>query len=146
MAKFDEEEWKKRMARDMAQEEADQAAQAGRDRKMDDEFMGDAFYLLGVNPSDLAKFRKEADEAAQGLVNSEEAMRIIKKGQKAYNKGDREKARRILNSNQDVKKIAKAAKKGKGCAVVSLLMLMVGGSAAYGLIYGAVEVVSALSR
>lgn len=140
MAKFNPEEWEARIKREIEEEEI--RAQAGRDFKMDQEFLGDAYYLLGLNPSEIAELGKDIPE----LVSTDEALRAIKKGKKELKKGNARKAKKILDSNKDVKKLAKQAKKGKGCAV-TLLALASGGLIAFAtLIYGAVEAVASVLR
>ncbi len=136
MAKFDPEEYEKRIKREIAEEEARE--RAANDARVDDDMMGEFFYLSGMNPSDIAEFGKNVPD----LVDTAEAMRIIKRGQKEYKKGNRKKADKIIKSNKDAVKIANAAKKGKGCAVITILLLVLGTTTIGGLVYGAVEAVA----
>lgn len=141
MAKFDEEAWKKRIAREIAEEEA-RAGQDYRDRKMDQAFEREFFDALkdatgGMTPEEFRKaISKDIPDVTQGEVD--EAMKIIAEASRLGKKGKWKKAKAKLN-NSTVKKVGKAAKKGKGCAVITLFMLAVGGSTLAGLVYGAVE-------
>lgn len=115
MAKQDDDEVLKRLLREAAEEEA-RNAQAGRDAKMDMAFDAEFYALSGLNPSEIAEYGKNVPD----LVNLDEAMDVIKRGKREYKKGNAKKAEKIMRSNADVKKIAKAAQKGKGCAVMTL--------------------------
>jgi hypothetical protein len=144
MAKFDEEAYKKRIAREIAEEEAREMA--ANDRAVDDSLMFETFELLGMRASEVAAYQAAAEEAIKDTINVDDAMRAIKKGKKEYRKGNKAKAAKILGGNKNVAKLRKAAKKKKGCAVVALLMLTIGGGTFGSLVWGAVEVVSALAR
>ncbi len=132
MPKFDEEAWKKRMAREAAEEEARERSLM--DRQVDDDLMFETFDLLGIGPSDVAKFQKEAEEALGDRVDMDEAMRVIKRAKRAHKRGDKAKARRILKDSKAVRKVSKAQQKKKGCAVVTLIGLAV---TAYGAVLSA---------
>lgn len=137
MAKFDEEAYKKRIAREIAEEEAQE--RAANDRAVDDSLMFETFELLGMRASEVAAYQAAAEEAIKDKINVDDAIRAIKKGKREYKKGNKAKAEKILKGNSNVAKLRKAAKKKKGCAVVALLMLAVGGSTLAGVVYGAVE-------
>ncbi len=121
MAKFDENAWRERMAREAAAEEA--AAMARNERAMDDDMMFETFDLLGIGPSDMAKFQKEAEDALGDRIDLDDAMRTIKKGKKLYAKGKKAEAKRVLKANKNVRKVSKAQQKKKGCAVLTLVGL-----------------------
>lgn len=143
MAKMDPEEVERRLKAEAERENMEKAAEALRDRKMDDAFMGDFYDLFGVNPSDVAAFQRDADKAAGvSKEDIDEALRVINKAKKQRP----EKARKTLRNSAAVGKVAGAAKKGKGCAVIAVLLLAIGGSSAATVIYGAAELVSALVR
>lgn len=135
MAKMDPDEVRRRLEREAEQEEAIRA-QSGRDAKMDMAFDAEFFELTGLLPSDIAGIAKDMPD----LVDTDEAMRVIKRGKKEWKKGNRAKAQKIFNSNKDVKKIAKQAKKGKGCAIVALLTLGSAGTSV-ATIYATIEII-----
>lgn len=144
MAKFDEEAYKKRIAREIAEEEAREMA--ANDRAVDDSLMFETFELLGMRASEVAAYQAAAEDAIKDKIDIDDAMRAIKKGKREYRRGNKVKAEKILKGNKNVGKIAKAQKKKKGCAVVALLMLTLGGGAFGSVVWGVHEVVSALAR
>jgi len=142
MAKFDEEEWKKRMAREAAEEEARERDL--NDQQVDDSLMFETFEVLGLRASEVAKFQKEAEEALKDRIDMDDAMRVIEKGKKLHKKGKKAEAEKLLKGNKNVQKISKAQQKKKGCGVIAILLLAIGGTAAGSVVWGAVEVISAL--
>jgi hypothetical protein len=142
MAKFDEEAYKKRIAREIAEEEAREMA--ANERAVDDSLMFETFELLGMRASEVAAYQAAAEDALKDKIDLDDAMRAIKKGKREYKKGNKDKAERILKGNKNVQKISKAQQKKKGCVVVALFMLAVGGSTLAGVVYGAVEAVALL--
>jgi hypothetical protein len=104
--------------------------------------------MTGVSMSDMRKVKP-----GEGVSDADvdEAMEVIAKAKREAEGGvfrakNPKKAKRTLENSKAVKKVSKKAKKDKGCAVVALLMLTIGGSAFGSLVWGAVEVVSALAR
>ncbi len=117
MPGMDWDEVEKRLKREAEAEE--KAAQAGRDRKMDDAFMGDFMYLTGMDPSDIRKYGEDIPD-----IDLDQAMRVIKKGKREYEKGNRKKGDKIIKADKNAAAVAKeAGRKGKGCAVVTLIGL-----------------------
>ncbi len=124
MAKFDEGEYKKRIAREIAEEAAKEKAERDLvDRQVDDDLMFETFDLLGIGPSDMAKFQKEAEDALGERIDVDDAMRAIKKGKKLHRQGKKAEAKALLKKNKNVRKISKAQQKKKGCAVLTLVGL-----------------------
>jgi hypothetical protein len=99
---------------------------------------------LGDDIVDIEKGLREAPtdaEIAEALRVFDEARKKAKGGM--FSSGDQQAAAKHIKKNQD--KIKKAQKKAnKGCTVVALLLLAVGGSAVAGAVWGAAEVISAL--
>lgn len=120
MAKFDPEEWKKRIAKEIGEEEA--RAQTERDGKMDADFDKGMAEVLGMP---LDEFQKAMNQGIEGISDAdvEYARKIIAKGKKLDKKGRRKEAHLLAKDDRRMKRIAKQAKKGKGCAVVGLLLV-----------------------
>lgn len=148
MAKFDEEEWKRRIAKEIADEDA-RGAQADRDRKMDAAFEREFFDALreatgGMTPEQYrAALEKDIPDVTEQEVA--EAQQIIAEAARLAKKGKHKKAKAKLD-NKVVRKVGKAAKKGRGCVITLLFMITVGGGAFGATVWGAVEVMSALGR
>ncbi len=142
MAKFDPEEYKKRIAREIAEEEARE--RAANDRAVDDSLMFETFELLGLRASEVAAYQAAAEDALNDRIDIDDALRAIKKGKREYKKGNKAKADKILKGNKNVQKIQKAAKKGKGCAVTALALLGGGLVALVSTVYTAVEAVASV--
>lgn len=137
---MDPEEVERRLKREAEEEEA-RHQQDFRDRKMDQAFDADFMEIFNMTPSEIAAFGANMPE----LINVDEAQRVIKQAKKQYKKGKREQAKATINSDRHAKAVAKKAKeKGKGCAVVALLMITVSGATSAAIIWGAVEAIAAV--
>lgn len=129
MAKFDEEEWKKRMAQEVADEEATKA-QNERDGKMDKAFEEEFAQLFGYNADTL---RKLLDQAVpeQTKAEREESLRYMKNARKAWRAGDKKRAEKLIMGNHGIREVKR--KSGKGCAVIALALVGGVGTMIYGL-------------
>jgi hypothetical protein len=126
---------------------AQEAAQRDRDGKMDDAFLREAHDIFGLGLDELVDF---VNEDHGDLVDGAEAKRVIREAKRQakggwLSKPNPRKAVKTLKGSKAVKKVAKAAKEKKdgcfGCAVVAVLILT---GTAGSVVWGAVELVSAL--
>lgn len=119
-------------------------AQQGRDAKLDAVFEEAAEEAFGG--MSFREYKEAVQSNLPGVTDSEvdEAMRIIAEAQKLHERGKTAAAASKM-SHPKVRKVGKAARKSKGCAVVALLFL--GSSAtAVGTLWAATEaIVRALS-
>jgi hypothetical protein len=150
VAKQDPEEVRKRLMREAAEEALAEAADADPAvaKWLDDDFAEGMTEILGMSPGAL---QKELGKSIPGITDDEikQAMRDAKAAQEAMKgkgflgKPDPELAARILSKSKGLKKLAKAK---KGCAVVGLLLLVIGSSSLTAAIYGAIEAIAMVTR
>ena len=142
------------LAKQKAQAEQDKALQEAIEKDpqladyIDYDFERQIKQMTGVSMSDMRKV-----QPGEGVSESDvdEAMRVIEQAKRAAEGGvfrakNPKKAKRLLDNSSAVKKVGKKAKKSKGCVIAALLMLTIGGGTFGSLVWGAVEVVSALAR
>lgn len=108
--------------------------------------------LFGVTPYDYGVKLDHEYLKGQGVSKKDidEAERIMRQARKTakggwFGGGNPKKAAKQLKGNKAVKKVGDATKKkGKGCAVVGLLILVVGSSSLAAAVYGAAQAIAAV--
>lgn len=149
MAKQDPDEVEKRLRREAAEQALEEAAERdpGVAKWLDDDLERGFEEILGMNSKDL---QKALSASIEGLTSAEldQALEDARRARKAleggwFSKGDRKRAEKILMSNGKIKELGK--KRGeKSCFIAGLLLVAFFGSAFAGVIWGAVEIVSAV--
>lgn len=117
MAKFDEEAWRRKLAREIAED----AAQEDVDAQDDAQLKRELTDMFGT--SDYDKIIKAVGQAegfsADEIAAMQKAGRLARK---ELRRGNVDKAEKIVMSNRGLKEVRKS-KKDKGCAVLGLLGL-----------------------
>lgn len=130
MAKFDEEEYLKRIQREINEEAAREKLGRMDDDAADREFAE----LLGMDLKDFqAAIDANIPEVTEADVRA--AQRYIAQGKKELKRGRHKKAAQAFNKDV-VKRVHKASKKGKGCAVVALMFLGSAVTSTWGVVEG----------
>jgi hypothetical protein len=124
---------------DAAVERAQRAGRAA-DDELDDFFRKEVGIDLSELQKQYAKGKLQAAPELQGAIQDiKKAQRV--KGVAARNK----RVQKAIKKNKPaLRKAAKEAKKNKGCAVIAVALLTVGGGTAYGLFEAGHAVVSAM--
>lgn len=143
MAKFNPDDWEKRMRSEMADEIAGEAAAAARAAQDDAQLRKELVDMFGGADYDAIVRAVGASEgySAKEIKEMEQAAKLAKKQLKSNHPREAEK---IIMSNRGLREVRK--RKGKGCAVIAILLLAVGGSTFGAAIYGAAELIGALAR
>ena len=144
MAKFDRKEWERRMKNEMADEIAGEAAAAARAAQDDAQLKKELTEMFGSSDYDAII---KAVGASEGYSDREiRAMqKAAKRAKEKLNSNHPNDAIEIIKSNKGLNKAHSAYKRNKkGCAVITVLLLTIGGSSAAAAIYGAAEVISAM--
>jgi len=146
VAKQNDDEVRKRLMREAAEEALAEAADKDPAvaKWLDDDFDQGMTEIMGMSPTQL---QRELNDALPGITSAEvrEAQKAIRDAKAAAKGGwlsspNPAKAEKILMSNRGIKEVRR--KKGKGCAVIAVLLLTIGGSTVAAAIYGAVEIIA----
>lgn len=142
MAKFDPEEWERRMKNEMADEIAGEAAAAARAAQDDAQLKKELTEMFGS--SDFNAIIK-AVGASEGYSDREikDMQKAAEQAKKKLNSNHPNDAIKIIKANKGLSEVHKRSK-SKGCGVIAILLLTIGGSSAAAAIYGAAEIINAM--
>lgn len=145
MAKFDQEEWERRMKNEMADEIAGEAAAAARAAQDDAQLKKELTEMFGSSDYDAII---KAVGASEGYSDREirDMQKAAKRAKEKLKSNHPNDAIEIIKSNKGLSKAHSTYKSKKGCGVIAVLLLAVGGSSAAAAIYGAAEIIAAMVR
>lgn len=146
MAKFNPDDWERRMKNEMADDIAGEAAAAARAAQDDAQLKKELTEMFGSSDYDAII---KAVGAAEGYSASEirDMQKAAERAKDKLKSNHPNEAIQIIKNNKGLNKAHGVFKrKGKGCAVIAVLLVTIGGSSAAAAIYGAAEVISAMVR